>query len=112
VSERVVVIAPQGFALEAPGGAAIVQYSTAAGIEAALRRPASGYVLVVDDGIEAEDEVLAAHIRAASAPVIEVRGGRWDGERHSPVSAACRGTVAGFAPGAAVAAVCSLLANP
>jgi len=92
-----IVIAPMDRVHEVPAkGAAIAPYTTAEEVVAALRGEFAAAVLV-SDGLPADKlEEVAKAIRAASAPVVEVQSARWDGESHSPVSAACRGVIAGF----------------
>lgn len=53
-------------------------------------------VICTDTIAEEEAESVAAAIRERSAPCIEVRLAAWDGESHSPVSAACNGVISGF----------------
>lgn len=92
-----IVIVPMDRMHEVPAeGAALAPYTTAEEVVAALRGEFSVAVLV-SDALPADhlDEVARA-VRAARAPVVEVQSARWDGESHSPVSAACRGVIAGF----------------
>jgi hypothetical protein len=111
VNGPVLVIAPAG----APGlpstiGAAVVEYATPAEAVEALTG-ATGPVVLWSDGLPAGslDEVATA-VRAASSPCIEVRGERWAGFTHSPLSGASRGVIAGFGAAGVVAAV-DLLAS-
>lgn len=77
-------------------GAAIAPYSTAEEVIAALRGDFSAAVLV-SDALPADDLAQVANaVRASGRPVVEVRSAGWDGETHSPLSAACRGVIAGF----------------
>ncbi len=53
---------------------------------------------------------MGAAIRERTAPCIEVRLASWDGESHSPISAACRGVISGFGVGG-LARAAELLAS-
>jgi 3-dehydroquinate dehydratase len=66
-------------------------------------------VLVSDEFVDAD--AVAAAVKAAGRPVIEVRAHRWDGETPSLVSAACRGVISGFGDAGIVCAVRLLCAE-
>ena len=81
--------------------------ATAADVVAALAG-ATGDVVLCDDGLEGSAEDVAAAVAAVDGAVIQVKQGPWDGENHSPVSAACAGVIAGFGRGGVGAAVALL----
>ena len=77
-------------------GVLFLPFHTAFDAAVALKASDAPAVLVTD-GLDLEDlDSLAAAIRERSAPCIEVRSSRWDGETPSPISAACRGVISGF----------------
>ena len=83
---------------------AVIHYPSVAGLVAALAMPHDGVVIVTDGLPETALGEVAEAIRVAAKPAIEVRSGRWDGDTSSPVSATCRGVIAGFGPNALLAA--------
>lgn len=84
--------APDGL----PDGVELRRYAAAADLIAALAA-AEGDAVLCCDGIDAADLAdVAAAVRAAPGTVVEVRSAPWDGETHSPLSAACAGVIAGF----------------
>ncbi len=91
------VLVPRGTAVSGLIETAMfVPFHTAFDAAVALKASDAPAVLVTD-GLELEDlEMLASVLRERSAPCIEVRSERWDGETASPVSAACRGVISGF----------------
>ena len=93
----ILVLAPRDAAVTGlPDGAMFVPFPTAFDAAIALKASDAPAVLVTD-GLDQEDlETLASVLRERSAPCIEVRSQRWDGETQSPVSAACRGVISGF----------------
>ncbi|MCC6383111.1 MAG: hypothetical protein IT304_11450 [Dehalococcoidia bacterium] len=104
----VLVLAPLVVALPDLPGARVVRYVDAeaacVGLDAVF-----DVALLLSDGLDAEGEAaVAAAVRASGRPVVEVQSVRWEGERHSPLTAACRGVVAGFGAHALAAVLRSL----
>jgi len=89
-------------AVAVPEGSALIRVASAGALVEALRRPADGAVLVSDGLPPAWLPMAVAAVRGAKYPVVEVTGNRWDGVSHSPLTAACRGIVAGFPSAAAI----------
>ena len=87
-----------------PAGVDVRAYASAAEVVAALGETTSGVVLC-SDGLSAAEHERAAAVAAAGAAVVEVRSASWDGETHSPLSAACVGVIAGFGLAGVSAAV-------
>ena len=103
----VLVILPAGVAPPPlPEGVEVRTCATSGDVAAALRQAGGDVVLCVDGLPDAE--VIAGAVRTAEATVILVEPGAWDGETHSPVSAACTGVVAGFGVTGVSAAVALL----
>ncbi len=90
-----------------PDGVEVRTCATAAAAVAALAR-ATGVVVLCDDGLEGGGAEVADAVAAVEGTVIQVKQGAWDGENHSPVSAACAGVIAGFGRGGVGAAVALL----
>ena len=94
----ILLVAPQT-ALEAcpplPGAVPVV-WTSAADVVTALSSHPHPAVIVSTGLPEPGLRAVAEAVRAHPAPCIEVQDGRWDGESHSPLSAACRGVIAGF----------------
>ena len=89
-----------------PDGVALLRYAAVTDVMAALAGADRGAVLCSDALDAAVLDAVAAAVRAAPGPVVEVRSATWDGETHSPLSAACAGVIAGFgADGVRVAAL-------
>ena len=80
--------------------------ATSGEVAAALRQAGDDVVLCVE-GLP-DSEVIAGAVRTAEATVILVEPDPWDGESHSPVSAACSGVIAGFGIAGVSAAVALL----
>lgn len=92
-----------------PNGVALLRYAAATDVVAALAGADGGAVLC-SDALDAADLAdVAAAVRAAPGPVVEVRSAPWDGETHSPLSAACAGVIAGFGADGVRAAAALLL---
>ncbi len=93
----ILVLVPQSMAAPTlPADTMFVHFHTAVDAVISLRASDAPGILVTD-GLDAEDlGALANVIRERSAPCIEVRMVRWDGETQSPVSGACRGVISGF----------------
>ncbi len=90
---------------ELPAGVRLVEYGAMSELLRALR-DSTGPAVLWSDGIAvASLETAATEVRRRTDAVIEVRGGRWDGETFSPLSAACRGVISGFGAGGVTAAV-------
>ncbi|MEX2080261.1 MAG: hypothetical protein WEC33_01480 [Dehalococcoidia bacterium] len=106
---EIAVIAPKGFTAGLDlGGATLLEYDDWDAARAALLGQ-YGAAVLVSDGIPADRfPVMAAAVRQAGYPVIEVRSARWEGSEHSTLSAACRGVIAGFGPAGVVAALKAL----
>ncbi len=100
MSEAVLVLLPAASAAaqSLPPGTPVVPYTNAVDVIVTLRA-SSGDVVLDSDGL-GEDTLasVAAALRARSGTCIEVRARAWDGESHSPLSAACRGVISGFGP--------------
>lgn len=103
----VLVILPAGLTPPPlPDGVEVRTCGNSGEVVDALRQAGGDVVLCVDGLPDAE--VIAGAVRTVEATVILVEPGAWDGETHSPVSAACTGVIAGFGiagVGAAVALV-------
>lgn len=104
---RVAVITPHACASVATPGAPTLAYGSTAALVDALARDYDVAVLLRGSEPIDEEEVAAA-IRAAGRPVIEVQAERWDGRGHSAVSGACRGVISGFGERGIAAAVALL----
>ena len=104
------VILPPGAApLSLPDGVEVRHCATAAEITAALTAATGDVVLCV--GGLGEDPGVADAVSGVDGTVIQVELESWDGETHSPVSAACAGVIAGFGTAGIVAAVALLSAR-
>ena len=79
-----------------PDGVAPLRYAAVTDVMAALAGADGGAVLCSDALDAADLDAVATAVRAAPGPVVEVRSAPWDGETHSPLSAACAGVIAGF----------------
>ena len=90
-----------------PEGVEVRTCATSGEVAAALRQAGGDVVLCVDGLPDAE--VIAGAVRTTEATVILVEQGAWDGETHSPVSAASAGVIAGFGVAGVAAAVALLL---
>lgn len=103
----VLVIVPAGVAPPPlPEGVEVRTCATSGEVAAALRQAGGDVVLCVDGLPDAE--VIAGAVRTVGATVILVEQEAWDGETHSPVSAACAGVIAGFGIAGVSAAVALL----
>lgn len=103
----VLVILPAGTAPPSlPDGVDVHICATPAEVVAALAAATGDAVLCVD-GLGGEAEIAEA-VAAADGSVIQVEQEAWDGQAHSPVSAACRGVIAGFGIAGVSAAVALL----
>ncbi len=103
----VLVLLPAGAAPPAlPDGVEVRTCATPAEAVAALAATTGDVVLCVD-GLGGAAEIAEA-VASVRGSVIQVEQDAWDGEAHSPVSAACRGVVAGFGVAGVVAAVALL----
>ena len=106
----IIVLVPVGSAAaEAlPPGTSLVSYANPVDAIVALRA-STGPVVLDSDGLP-EDTLasVAAALRERSGDCIEVRARAWDGESHSPLSAACRGVISGFGPTGIAAAIALL----
>ncbi len=104
----VLVILPAGVEPPSlPEGVEVRSCATSGEVAAALRQ-AGGDVVLCIDGLP-DAEVIAGAVRTVGATVILVEAGPWDGENHSPVSAACAGVIAGFGIAGVSAAVALLV---
>ena len=104
----VLVILPAGLTPPPlPDGVEVRACGSSGEVADALRQAGGDVVLCVDGLPDAE--VIAGAVRTAEATVILVEPGAWDGETHSPVSAACTGVIAGFGIAGVGAAVALLL---
>ncbi len=102
------VILPAGLAPPPLPEGVKVRTCAASGEVAAALRQAGGDVVLCVDGLP-DAEMIAGAVRTVEATVILVEPGPWDGETHSPVSAACAGVIAGFGIAGVSAAVALLL---
>lgn len=103
----ILVILPAGATPPAlPDGVEVHTCATPTEVVDALSAATGGVVLCVD-GLGGEAEIAEAVAGVGSA-VILVEQGAWDGEAHSPVSAACGGVIAGFGMAGVSAAVALL----
>ena len=103
----VLVILPAGVEpASLPEDVEVRRCATSGEVAAALPQ-AGGDVVLCIDGLP-DAEVIAGAVRTIEATVILVELGSWDGETHSPVSAACTGVVAGFGIAGLSAAVALL----
>ena len=93
----VLVLLPVGTpAPDLPDGVVSLHYAAVTDVLAALAGADRGAVLC-SDALEVADLAdVATAVRAAPGAVVEVRSAPWDGETHSPLSAACAGVIAGF----------------
>lgn len=95
-----------------PDGVALLRYAAVTDVLAALAGADGGAVLCSDALDAADLDAVAAAVRAAPGLVVEVRSAPWDGETHSPLSAACAGVIAGFGVDGVCAAVLLLRDGP
>lgn len=96
-----------------PDGVVPLPYAAVTDVIAALAGADGGAVLCADGIDDADLADVAAAVRAAPGTVVEVRSAPWDGETHSPLSAACAGVIAGFGlEGVRAAALLLLRAAP
>ena len=103
----ILVILPEGIAPPPlPDGVDVRICATPAEVAAALGAAAGDAVLCID-GLAGAGEIAEAAV-ACAGTVIQVELESWDGEAHSPVSAACAGVIAGFGVGGVSAAVALL----
>ena len=103
----VLVILPAGVDPPPLPEDAVVRTCTTAGEVADALSDAAGDVVLCCEGFP-DLELIAGAVRTAEANVVLVEPGAWDGESHSPVSAACSGVIAGFGLGGVSAAVALL----
>jgi hypothetical protein len=106
----VLVLVPAGWAARSVqpidlGQAELIQYRGWREAVSWLRADARPAVLWSDGLGHSDLPTVATVVRQRSAMVIEVRAERWDGETQSPLSAACRGVISGFAESGVAAAV-------
>lgn len=104
----VLVILPAGLAPPPLPEGVEVRACGNSGEVAALLRQAGGDLVLCVDGLP-DAEVVAGAVRTVEGTVILVEAEAWDGETHSPVSAACAGVIAGFGIAGVSAAVALLL---
>ena len=90
-----------------PEGVEVRACGNSGEVAAALRQAGGDVVLCVDGLPDAE--MIAGAVRTVEATVILVEAEAWDGETHSPVSAAGTGVIAGFGIAGVSAAVALLL---
>ena len=101
----VLVLVPQGADVSVPAGTRFASFADADAAAAALAAHEGPAVILSDSLDAAGAESVAKAVRSGGHPVIEVRSERWDGTTWSPLSAACRGVIAGFGTRAVTAAV-------
>lgn len=108
----ILVYVPQDAAL--PGLTAsdisVIHYESSSELERLLAGSNDGSAAVIlSTGFDInEQETIAAAVRSSGARVLEVREERWDGFSASPLSAACRGVIAGFGANGISAAIAAL----
>jgi len=107
---NILVLIPHSQTLPAtlPDGAELVRYRTAVEVVVAIKAGGGPAVILSDALLESAAAVSFA-IKTSGRSCIEVRSERWDGETESPLSAACRGVIAGFGIAGVAAAVALLL---
>ncbi|MGH2631984.1 MAG: hypothetical protein ACRDG3_01120 [Tepidiformaceae bacterium] len=87
-----------------PDGTDVVRYHTAVDAVVAIKA-GDGPAVILSDGLLESADALAFAIKTSGRSAIEVRGERWDGETESPLSASCRGVIAGFGPAGVLVAI-------
>ena len=106
VEAPVLVLVPAGWPGRVVGGEAdLVEYKGWREAVARLRTDSRPAVFWSDGLSQADLPTVAAAVKQRSAPVVEVRAARWDGETASSLSSACRGVISGFAEAGVAAAV-------
>lgn len=99
-----VVCADEGGLPQLPDDVRVVEYGESPLLLEELGTASA--IVAVSTGLdERACERLATLIARGNRRVIEVRVDRWDGEAHSPLSAACTGVVFGFGAAGIQAAV-------
>ena len=109
---RVLVIAPVEVANTLPSieDSVLVPVTSTLDVVVSLKGSHLPAIVCTDHLAAEEADAIAAAIRERTAPCIEVRLASWDGESHSPISAACRGVISGFGVGG-LARAAELLAS-
>ncbi len=93
------------FALDS-GDINVVHYESSEQLAGLLASNGNDPVVIMTGDLSSEDqEIVAAAIREHSLRAVEVRAERWDGFSASPLSAACRGVIAGFGANGIPAAI-------
>jgi len=105
-----VILPPDAAPPPLPEGVDVQVCATPAEVVAALGA-ATGDVVLCVDGIGGEAEIAEA-VAAVGGVVIQVEQEAWDGQSHSPLSAACRGVITGFGIAGVSAAVALLGDRP
>jgi hypothetical protein len=102
------VIAPSAADLPAlPPDVDVVRYERVDAVLEALR--GRRRVVLLSDALGADVwATVAAAVHDIGVEVIEVHSRRWDGETHSPLTAASRGVIAGFGSAAVLQALAVL----
>lgn len=89
-----------------------VQYESSEKLASQLATNGDSPAVILTAGItDTDQEIIAAAIRTHGIRVIEVREERWDGFSASPLSAACKGVIAGFGANGIGAAITALRAS-
>ena len=109
---NILVLVPHSMTLPGtlPDGAELVSYRTAVDAVVALKA-GSGPAVILSDGLRDSAEAVSFAIKSSGRSCIEVQSERWDGETESPLSAACRGVIAGFGVAGVTAAAALLLSG-
>ena len=107
----VLVIVPAGLAPPPLPEGVDVRTCTTAGEVADALSGAAGDVVLCCEGFP-DLELIAGAVRTVDSTVVLVEPGAWDGESHSPISAACSGVIAGFGIAGVSAAVALLRDRP
>lgn len=104
----IAVFVPSGLDVPDLPSAAVHRFDSPGDLAAQLART-PGIAVLVSDGLEGEAAAsIADAVRSHEGQVIEVQFNSWDGISHSPLSAVCRGVVAGFGPAGVAAAIAAL----
>ena len=95
---QVLILIPAAEAASLPHveGAVLVPFTTTLDVVVSLKASPLPAILCTDTIPAEEADAVVTALRDRPAACIEVRLAPWDGESHSPISAACRGVIAGF----------------
>ena len=104
---EVLVLIPASEAPSLPqiDGAVLVPFTSTLDVVVSLKASPLPAVICTDTIPPDEGESVVTAIRDRAGSCVEVRLAPWDGESHSPISAACRGVISGFGVQGVVRAV-------